>query len=201
MDDPAFDQDSYRFRDDDGGDADATWRAALNTDVSEDVTAGDVELRLRILIQETAGNSGSNFGESWEFDINSAGSWTALSAVTTGAIYFTSTQYTDGDETTQQLGAGTYVSGTNDGMAHSSNGGSGAAPDFAGSDECEFEQAIRLVAADLNDGDTLDWRIRESGFTVTDTRVPRITIVKAGAERRPPRLRPKTFFRRERRIA
>ncbi len=178
MDDPAFDQDRGRWRNDDGDDITATWRQLVNVNDTIDVTSGDADARLRYLIQETAGNSGANFGESWEWDLNGAASWTVLgNAGSDPVIFFTSTQYSDQDNCTQLLGSGTFIT-LNQGMANGGNGGGSNEPDFSGSDESEFEQCLRFVSANLSSGDTLDFRIREGGFTVTDTVVMRMTIVK-----------------------
>lgn len=177
----AFDQDSFRGRNDDGSETTATWKAAANANWTQGV---DANFRVRFVIQETAGFSLNNFAENLEYNRNAAG-WvdvTAASSVVVGAL---SANYADGDDTTQQIGAGTFIA-NNNGMVEGDGGpASSKVPDYAGNDETEFEFCVQIVGADVADADTIELRVTRGG-TVLDsyTNTPSITVSKPAAAAR-----------------
>ncbi|MFA6057120.1 MAG: PKD domain-containing protein [Taibaiella sp.] len=109
---PAINQTKYRWRNDDGSETTATWRAAENTAITIADTASI--LRARIELQN---NSGAvyDIDESLEYSSNGGTTWTVITNAPTNAfIYQSSANVADGDATTNQIStgtAGTFVAG------------------------------------------------------------------------------------------
>jgi len=155
--------------------AGATWLAAINTNIGVDVSAGNAQLRLRVAFTVTGGTGGTAF--KWIYAKN-GGAVTDITASSSNVKTFNSTHFADGDDVPQFLSSGTYVSNNN--AAEESTGAFtlGAAIDV--DEDVESEIAIELIAADLANNDTLDFRIVEGDGTVftTYTEVARITVIK-----------------------
>jgi len=113
---PNVDQDSYRWRNDDGSESTATWKAIANTAISNVNVGSDAELiRLRFLIQETANVSfalDSRIEFSSDATSCTTGTWTVMDTATTAWRVTDSTNITNDAATTQQLGAGTFTAGS-----------------------------------------------------------------------------------------
>lgn len=157
-----FDQDSFRFRNDDGSEAAATWLANLNTNAT--VIIGQT-FRLRFLVQETAGGTNSE-GFKIQHNLNGAG-WVDTTNVSSIARVVASTGLTEGGDTTQQLGGGTFQT-DNDGQED----GDGTTPNTAESKankDIELEFAIQLLDADVDDSDEVQFRVVKSGGGALDT--------------------------------
>lgn len=109
MPDPIVEVVSWRWRNDDGSETAATWKAATNTSVTN--TAG-TNVRLRIGIKKHAGTGylkTSNFNRleyTRTTDSDVVGQATDSAPVST-----TSTYFTNGDATTQQITSGSFVAG------------------------------------------------------------------------------------------
>lgn len=166
---------AYRVRDDDGTDeTDGTFLENINTAHDFDVSAGNVDFRLRLNLAETGGANAPNQTYTARFNINGGGA-TALGAATTGCQYFDSTKLTDNNDTTEQLDQGGTFVGTGgqceDGVVNAFILGSG--------EDLEAEYPIRLIAADLNDGDSITFDILEQD---SNSVTPTITITKSSAE-------------------
>lgn len=175
MTSPAFDQDSYRWRNDNGDETStgATWIAALNT-APPSALPVDTNLRLRILIQET--NSRSNV-QAFEWWVSrNSGAYQQITTTSSVVKAVDSTYLTDGNSCTQQLGSGTFIS-ANQGQ---SEDGLWDTVNFTSLSEWEGELSFQIVGADVNNSDTLDFRIYKSGGTVinTYTRTPRLIVSK-----------------------
>jgi hypothetical protein len=166
--DPVVEQTGFRFRNDDGDEAGATWRAALNTDIN--MADADTTFRFRLLFAETGGVA-LGF-KSWvlQRSLNS-GSWAAVGDSTAVIELDLSGNVADGEATTQQLGSGTFDSGEiveGSGLAFS---------DLNADEETEFEWVLKLVAADVVDTDTIDFRVvLGGGPDVTYTEIGRLTV-------------------------
>jgi len=111
---PTFNQSAYRWRNDDGLESAATWKAVENTDITN-VSLTEI-IRLRLEIEET--NGGTTIGNArLEFSSDAAscttGTWTALDTSTTAWRVTASAYITNGDPTTNQLttSARTFVAG------------------------------------------------------------------------------------------
>jgi hypothetical protein len=109
---PAINQTKYRWRNDNGSETTATWKAAENTAITlADTTS---VLRARIELQN---NSGAvyDMDESLEYSSNGGTTWTVMTNSATNAfIYQSSPNVTDGGATTNQIStgtAGTFVAG------------------------------------------------------------------------------------------
>lgn len=154
---PVFDnlvQASFRSRNDNGSETTATWKQPLNTNWTQ---AMDVNFRIRFLIQETNNWLRNDFSAQLQYNLNGGG-WNNVNAASSVARSAASASLTDGDDTTQQLGGGTFIS-NNDGVDEVDGASGGANLDFAGSDEAEVEYCLQLRSADLSEGDTVQFRI------------------------------------------
>jgi hypothetical protein len=141
----------------------------------------DANFRWRGLLQETAGVAESNFKETLYAQRNSDG-WFAVTGSSTIVQGVLSGQYADGDDTTQLLGSGTFISANSAGVEGDGGPGATNEPDYAGNDECEFEFTLQIIGADVDDGDTIGLRIRNNGTEVTTyTNEPTITVDKPAA--------------------
>jgi hypothetical protein len=172
----SFTQTDFRFRNDDGTEATATWKANANTNISVDVSAGNVNVRVRIAAQEV-GTTAATFAASL-FMSKNGGAYAAVTDVTTDVLAVDSANLTDNNATTQQITAFTFVAGRVDDV----NGAMTATGSIVQNSGTEFEWMLRLAAANLSNGDTLDFEVYRSGSAIaTYTQVGRITIVKAPA--------------------
>ena len=68
-------------------------------------------------------------------------------------------QLTDADDTTQQLGAGLFVTPNRGQDEVNGKAGGAGTVDFAGSDEVELEFCFQIRGDDVNDLDTIDLRL------------------------------------------
>jgi hypothetical protein len=120
---PAFDQDRFRFRNDDGDGSTATWAADINTNIAWPLAAN---IRLRLAIQETAGVAASNQEYYLYYSVNSA----AYTSVYPGS-YYPSTYFVDeAQDGNQRLGTGQTFRGG--GLNDSAQIGTGGWIDFSG---------------------------------------------------------------------
>ena len=177
MTNPVFVQQSFRGRNDDGGETDASWIADANIDFNQ--VAG-TPFRLRFLIQETNNKSATNQQYKAQYNKLSAG-WVDVTTSSSNVISIgsanTSWTLTDDDATTQQVGGGTFFTGAfnDDDVA-----GEGNQLNFAGNDETELEFCLQIVDADVALGNTIQVRVVESDSTLLDTysNTPTITVDK-----------------------
>lgn len=105
-------QEHYRWRNDDGSESTAGWKAA--TDTATTGQARYQNIRLRFVISNTGMGSGT-VTPGIEFGASTNGPWTALSTETNGVTAFEMTMtagYTDGGASTAQLiGTGSWAPG------------------------------------------------------------------------------------------
>jgi len=153
---PLFrEQASFRGRNDDGTDeTDATWIAALNTDWNQ---AADATFRVRFLVK----NLGNQAGADQTFQLtasHNAGAYFDVTGSSTIIKAVASTKVVEGANTTQQLGAGTFVT-PNAGIDEVDGQAGGTALDFAGYDEVELEFVLQIIGVDVSDSDTIDLRL------------------------------------------
>lgn len=162
---PLFDYDGFRVRDNvtdpsgvnaafDGGDT------ALNTDWTQTV---DELFRFRSLIKQTeaALEASDNVTElllQYENNTAAAGVWNAVGAVgggTEDVDFVSATGFADGDNTTQILGAGTFVTG--DGMEVA-----GASDTITflelQTTETDMEVSVIINGSQVTDGDVINFR-------------------------------------------
>ncbi|NIQ91673.1 MAG: DUF2341 domain-containing protein, partial [Deltaproteobacteria bacterium] len=165
-----YDQDSFRARNDNGDETTSTWTAAANTNWTQMV---DKNFRVRFLVQETSGIADSGKTFQLEYNLNGGG-WNDVTGSSSVVKATATANVTDGANTTQQLGSGTYVP-TNAGFDEA-NGQVGSM-DFAGSDEVEVEFSLQIVGTDVSNSDTIQLRV--NGLD-TYTNTPTVTVTGAG---------------------
>jgi hypothetical protein len=169
-----FTQNSFRFRNNDNGETNASWIANANTNITPTVGAPGLILRIRIAATQT-GTAGTLTGRL--YIAKNGGSYAQASAsATTGCRVGTNTTYfADNDATTQQLSSGTFVAGKMD----CATGQTTATASMATNAVTDHEYEIELVFADLANGDYFDFRERNSTTAFgTYTNTGRITVTK-----------------------
>ncbi len=166
--DPDYDQDSFRARNDDGSEAAATWKAAANTNWTQKV---DENFRVRFLVQEIDGVSEADKSFQLEYNHNGGG-WNDVNGTSSVVRAWASPNVTDGADTTQQIGAGTFVT-PNAGFDEVNGQVGGTTLDFSGSDEVELEFSLQIRSVDVANDDSIQLRIK--GLT-SYTNTPTITV-------------------------
>jgi hypothetical protein len=167
-----YDQDSFRARNDNGDESTAIWMAAANTNWTQMV---DKNFRLRFLVQETSGISEWDKSFQLEYNLNGGG-WNDVTGASSVVKAGATANVTDGADTTQQLGSGTYPP-TNDGFDEADGLVGGTSLDFSGNDEVEVEFSLQIVGTDVSNGDTIQLRVK--GLD-TYTTTPTMTVTGAG---------------------
>lgn len=173
----------YRFRNDDGSESTATWKANQNTAWSPSIT-GDTPFRLRFELNETGAASG-NVSAVVQYNINGV-AWATAGTTTNGVRLEASSNITDGVATTGQLtaGSGTFRAGQ---VRETTTA---AAATMSGSDHTEVEFCLALHYGFLNSGDVVTFRVLDSGGTITYTVTPTINVTKVFNN--PPTVSPNT---------
>jgi len=152
---PNLDQDSYAFYND-GTESGSTIIGTANNSQNLDA---DTTYLVRFLIQEDNGGESSNFTAQLEYDVNSSGTWNNVTSTSNNVRAVTSGSLgTDGGNTTQRLGSGTYLT-TNGGIDNGDGSAGGSALDFTGNTEAEVVYAIQLRSADLSNNDSVTLRV------------------------------------------
>jgi hypothetical protein len=192
------DADAHRFYGD-GTESGSTALAAENADHTITVDTNQ-QVQVRWRVQEIgAGTLAGATTDDYdiEFQINGGG-WTVPTGATTGVQVDTGSALTDGGATTQRLanGSGSFFAGEQE-------SGNAEVTDFQHQADnwTEHVYAVLLIAADLNDGDTVDFRMTLNGGNagMDNTATPTLTIDKTPP---PPEADPvwPTFPTREQRI-
>lgn len=170
------DQTRYRGRDDDVALNVATWNGGggIDTGWTQDV---DVNFRIRFVILLTGMDDATNTFELWFDDGGGMEVMTASTKLQPAAT----SQYANGDTTTQILGGGIYTSGD-------SLGGVDDATDtgncgFMINDEAELEWCLTIDGAQVADEDVLAVEVRLSGGTTitVSSALTALTINKAAS--------------------
>lgn len=174
---PVLAQNAFRIRHDDGSESAASWVAAINTSATLRV-ADSQNYRVRFQVEETAGAAASSQQYRVYISVNSGGYKQLVSDITLDGIAFTATtQYADGDDCTQQLGSGTFLT-NNDGCLdydYQTN-----AIVIPASTQTEIEVCLAFHSSYFSDGDTFDFRIYPAGSPLDSyTQTPRITVYAA----------------------
>lgn len=173
-----FTQDSFRGRNDDGTEATATWKAPINTNWNQRT---EVPFRIRFLVHRN-NESSSQIGH-MDLYVSKNGEAFELIDFTVSTCPVipveSATLETQGTDTTQQLGTGTYLV-NNNGI---NNGTLAAQTDSATwtngiLQEAEMEYCLKIVRANVEIGDTLEFRCRFGDIIYTGgyTNVPIVTV-------------------------
>ena len=176
MTQPTYDLLCFQFRDDDGGETDATFRGSLNDALGNWQTGSGNIFRLRIELYNDNAKSGTETF-TWQYSYDGG----AYTDITTSSSYVRAiaSGLTDGSNTTQQLTANsTFFGAGNVGQDETGTWGSMT---FPASNYHEAEGGFYLVDADVADGKTINIRIVEaSSDVITFTNTPSLTVEKAG---------------------
>lgn len=166
-------QEAFRWRDDDGDEAGATFLQAQNVDHTIGTGDLDANIRLRFGMANTGGTAETDLWQ-LEAQINGSGGFSDVDDVSTnGARSSASAEVAETDPTTSQLTglSGSFVAGGIDETDGSESFTVGAG------EHTEEEFVFQPRSAELSGGDFIDFRLRiVAGTTVTYTNTPRLTI-------------------------
>lgn len=155
-------QTQYRWRNNDGNETSATWKAAANTAITVSDTA--TVLRLRIELNNNSGAGNYDVNESLEYSSNGGASWTTMTNAPSNAFkYVSSTLVTNGGATTNQMGSatsGTFVAGRIISAVPSGT------PMSLGANKTEYEWVIK-PSANILPLSTYTFRSANQGSTPT----------------------------------
>lgn len=170
MTNPSFTQTRFRFRNDDGNETTATFKAAENTAITQAVQSA---LRVRIQIDETASRAWTNKTWNLRYSLN-GGAYTAVSA-STPIQFASSSNFADGDDCTAQLTAATGAfTSNNNGMKETTGGAtnSGNAGEYF-----ETEWCLTIDETQVAHGDTINLRVYDGTTAITTySQTPGITV-------------------------
>ena len=148
-------QTDFRGREDSGNEATPTWIALANTNWTQDV---DVDFRVRVVVAETAGATNPETVTPVIWYSYNGGAYAAVTG-STHVQFGTFTGATDDDATTQQLGAGSFVTGRLDSNA------SVTTADIQNS-ETEYEYCLTIDSAQVVNGNTIALRAYNAGVAL-----------------------------------
>ena len=172
---PAYEQKTFRGRNDDGSEAAATWKATAGTDWSQ---VGVSLFRARFLVKCTGLGEA---GVQWSFNhrIDTGGGFSAWAATTVNSINVQvkdSAFLTAGADTTQQIGAGAFTS-DNNGVVETTEGDAMTA---VVDEEFELEGVFKIgtpTGPFLKPGDKVQIRVMKDLAVIgTYTLTPTITL-------------------------
>lgn len=169
----AWNQKTFRGRNDDGNETTATWKDIQGADWTQAV---DVNFRVRFEVQETAGCAGAN--KQWRLQYNLGGAgWVNVTATSSVVRASASPNLADAANLTDQLtvGTGTFQGATGFDEVDGICGGNSM--DVAASGHAEAEFCVQIRSADVADGNTVQLRITDNGtaFAAYDD-TPTITV-------------------------
>ncbi len=166
-------QTDFRFRNDDGSESAATWKAAAHTNITPSLLSTETYLfRIRLATLQTGTTSAALTGRL--YIAKNGGSYAqASSSSINGCKVVDSTYLTDDAATTQQLTAGTFVAGKVDDVS----GQCTATASMAQNRDTEHEFMLQLTGSQLANGDYFDFRMRNSTTAYTTyTYTGRVTV-------------------------
>src|SRR6478735_5493986 len=156
-------QAAFRLRNDDGNETTATWKAAQNSNVTQQC---DTNLRVRFLMQNTGTTASNNLVAQLEVSLN-AGAYANVSASSTVVRSSASPNVTDAANITQQLtgGTGTFIGLT--GYDEVDGAAGGASLDIPASGNFEVEYSVQIRSADVANGDIIHLKVTNAGTDFT----------------------------------
>ena len=164
------------------GVAGATYLDALNTDVSIDVTSGDVDFRLIYELQNDASKSLTTPTFKYRYSKNS-GAYADIAVASSNIVLNDSIYLTNADDSLQLIGSGAFIA-DNNAIVDNTDGSFTLGANLASSEVIETELSGTVVSADVSDTDTIDIDIFFSDNTKVGpiTNSARITVIKSGAD-------------------
>ena len=171
---PVWDQDSFRVYYP-GTEAGAVVKRAVNTNWTQRTKT---RFHIRFLVQETAGATESPTLTLRLEKNKEVGGWVAVTGASADVRMEADANLTEGGDTTQRIGAGTFVANNN--WVDDNDGVTAASGVFAGSDEAEALFSCYIVDADVADADEIQLRVATSAGVALDTytNTPTITVTK-----------------------
>lgn len=169
----AWNQKTFRGRNDDGNETTATWIATAGTDWTQLV---DTNFRIRFEVQETAGCAGAN--KVWQLQYNLGGAgWVTVDGSSSVVRSSASGNLADAANLTDQLavGTGTFQGAT--GFDEVNGAAGGNSMDVAASGHAEAEFCVQIRSGDVANGNTIQLRVTDAGvaFAAYDD-TPTITV-------------------------
>ncbi len=176
---PSYTQAVFRGRNDNGTESSATWIASTDTNFTLQVST---TFRLRFRVQQTVTNANTNLAKNFKLRFSDGGSYTDIGAQGTTASkvrYVNSSNITDNETTTNQLGTGTgsFIAGSVD-----ENNDTGTITFTSGAASyTEIEFVIEVYGPLVDNNDAISFRVYETNDTVLDTYTvtPNVTVKKA----------------------
>jgi hypothetical protein len=178
---PSYDQSHFRWRNDDNGEAAASWIDAEDVDISRTTAQLDTNIRLRVVVQEQGVGQSISFIER-QFRVlysKNGGAVNDITGASSVARSSASPHVADGAATTEQLsGTGSFV----DGYFKESDTTGTLVTAMPVSGSSEIEICFQLRSADLVAGDTVDFIVLDLnyGSLAAQSQIPRVTITSAG---------------------
>jgi hypothetical protein len=176
MTNPSFTQLTFRLRNDDNDEVNATWKQTQGTDDTIDTGSN---FRCRFRIDETASRLWTN--KTWNLYYQLTGDANYYAVTGSTPVQFSlSNNFTDGADCTTQLtgGTGTFVT-DNNGMKETTGGAtnSGTAGQLF-----ELEWCLKIDAAQVADGNAISLRVYDGTSAITAyTDTPVITVNDLGS--------------------
>lgn len=167
---------AYRWRNDDGNETTATWKAAVNTPITH---SSSNKLRLRVAIDEiTSGFSGTTAANAIISYSENGGPWINITASSSAFVLVSSNFVTDGVNTTQQIATGNSSNFVG-GLFKSTEANTGFSIPVGTSKFCEHEFCIQPTAAYVS---TNTYTFKADGINTSNANeYPTINAIPAGA--------------------
>ena len=171
----AWNEKSFRGRNDDGNETTATWIANQSTNWTQ---LTDTNFRVRLEVQETAACGKNNVVWQLQYNKNSAG-WVTVNGTSANVRSSASPNLADAANVTDQLTAGTGTFQGATGFDEVNGAAGGASMDIAASGHSEPEFCVQILSGDVADADSIQLRITDNGtaFASYDA-MPTITVSK-----------------------
>lgn len=148
----------FRFRNDDGSETTATWKAAQDTSISQAVSV-DTAVRLRLSLENLSAQATAALVVGLQVSHN-GGVYAVVNGTSTQVQGVVSANLTDGGTTTNQLTLDTGATWIAEpGVINNTPAASGTFTSMALNTETEAEWSLLLKAAALSAGDTLDFQL------------------------------------------
>lgn len=171
-----WEQTSFRLRNDDGNEADATWKQAINVNDTINV---DENFRPRFGI--TVSDTNQSIGCQLEYNLAGAG-WNAVNATSSVVQSSASPNVANGATITEQLDQSkTFTARFSPNGGFDEVDGLIANQSLTTTEEMECEYCVQIQSGDVTDGQTIELRISRAGTALdTYTNTPTVTVSEAG---------------------
>jgi len=177
---PNYQQEDFRFRNDDGTLATATWVDDETTNGIDKSLDVDTNYRLRMVAQVTNAKAVNNISFRVYYS-HESGAYTQLTNNSTEVqLVDDANSIADHATTIQRIGDGTYVTGDAEGYNDGGIDNITGLIDFAGQDEVEVEICFQIIGSAVNNGDTIDFELYQNDGTELNggyLDIPRATAV------------------------